>query len=279
MNTWGNLRASQEDFPACIPRTSSTSDFSTLIRKDIDEHSSRRRAMTNESENSQILYMANPKRSRRSGRKSLSSVANNPFRRNEGSSDKEEAHVRDTLSWNIIDQEIYEWQYVCQTGRPYWWSAESKYTRLKKLQPRVHDSSTGWWMRELDASPKPVFAEKRRAVSDNYFCDPSTIHDLAHLIAVQLLGACFTLPPDHILGIPYPSYTIDKYATGRLPDPRMISEEHIACAGLAEAVWSIFSWIFYLGCRYRGFNWCVQKSKPSPNCEYYQSLGIFRVIG
>ncbi|KAI9049428.1 hypothetical protein LZ554_006462 [Drepanopeziza brunnea f. sp. 'monogermtubi'] len=223
MNTWGNLRASQEDFPACIPRTSSTSDFSTLIRKDIDEHSSRRRAMTNESENSQILYMANPKRSRRSGRKSLSSVANNPFRRNEGSSDKEEAHVRDTLSWNIIDQEIYEWQYVCQTGRPYWWSAESKYTRLKKLQPRVHDSSTGWWMRELDASPKPVFAEKRRAVSDNYFCDPSTIHDLAHLIAVQLLGACFTLPPDHILGIPYPSYTIDKYATGRLPDPRMIS--------------------------------------------------------
>ncbi|KAJ5033566.1 uncharacterized protein L3040_008678 [Drepanopeziza brunnea f. sp. 'multigermtubi'] len=223
MKTWGNLPASQEDFPACIPRTSSTSDFSTLIRKDIDERSSRRRAATNESENSQVLYMANPKRSRRSGRKSLSSVANNLSRGYEGSSDKEEAHVRDTLSWNIIDQEIYEWQYVCQTGRPYWWSQESKYTRLKKLQPRVRDSSTGCWMRELDASPKPVFAEKRRAVSDNYFCDPSTIHDLAHLIAVQLLGACFTLPPDHILGIPSPSYTFDRYAAGRLPDPRMIS--------------------------------------------------------
>lgn len=223
MNPSENLPAGSEITPASIPRTSSTCDLSALLARDHATTSeSRHREQTNDSENSQILYMADPKHSRRSARKSLSSVGNHAGRRYDGSSD-EMGDARDELSWNIIDQEIYEWQYVCQTGRPYWWSPESRYTRLKKFQPRLHDMTTGWWMRGLDGRPKPVFAEKRRAVSDNYFCDPSTVHDLAHLIAVQLLGACFTLPPDHVLGVPSPNSTIDQYAGGRLPDPRMIS--------------------------------------------------------
>ncbi|CAL3969635.1 unnamed protein product [Diplocarpon coronariae] len=218
------LPAGQEGFPfpSIIPRTSSTSDFSKLLQQDGagSIFRSRVRSQTNGSENSQILYMASPKFSRRSARKSLSSVGNQPERKFDGSSEEKEI-ARDEVSWNIIDQEIHEWQYVCQTGRPYWWSPESRYTRLKKLQPRRHGPGPGLWMEERDGHPKPGFADKRRAVSDNYFCDPNSVHDLAHLIAIQLLGACFTLPPDHIFGIPSPHYALHTYA--RLPDPRMIS--------------------------------------------------------
>ncbi|KAH7369502.1 hypothetical protein BKA65DRAFT_416470 [Rhexocercosporidium sp. MPI-PUGE-AT-0058] len=160
----------------------------------------------------------------RQTRQSLSSISNCVDRRFDGSLDqREDAPREDTLSWDIIDQEIYEWQYVCQTGRPYWWSPESKYTRMKRYQPRLmNELSPKLWMRELDGRPKRAYAEIRRAVSDNYFCDPGTIHDLAHLVAIQLLGACFTLPPDRILGISSPNYTINK-TSARLPEPRMIS--------------------------------------------------------
>ncbi|KAH6694243.1 hypothetical protein BKA61DRAFT_662918 [Leptodontidium sp. MPI-SDFR-AT-0119] len=230
MNQHEELPASQEDLPASLPRTCSIPDLTKLFKRtrsaQSQSHASTRRSENNISENSQVLYMADSKKKQKSreNRQSLSSIGNCVDRRFDGSSDeREDVHEGDTLSWDIIDQEIYEWQYVCQTGRPYWWSPESKYSRLKRYQPRLmNEPAPKFWMRELDDRPKPAYAEKRRAVSDNYFCDPKTIHDLAHLVAIQLLGACFTLPPDHILGIPAPNYTIDK-TSARLPDSRMIS--------------------------------------------------------
>jgi len=135
----------------------------------------------------------------------------------------EEAH--DALTLNIIDREIFEWQYVCRTGRPYWWSPESKHVRLKKLDPRfVHESTSRIWFREVDERPAPDYNSKRRAISDSFLADPTAVDDLAHLIAIQLLGSCFTLPPDHLNGIPSPKYTtFDKNGSPTLPDPRMIS--------------------------------------------------------
>ncbi|KAG4431110.1 hypothetical protein IFR05_013397 [Cadophora sp. M221] len=225
MNQHEELPASLEDLPASLPRTCSIPDITKLVKRTRTAQSSSH-ASSRQSENSQILYMAEFKKKPKSreNRQSLSSIGNCVDRRFDGSSDeREDGHGGDTLSWAIIDQEIYEWQYVCQTGRPYWWSPESKYTRLRRYQPRLmNEPAPKLWMRELDGRPKPAYAEKRRAVSDNYFCDPKTINDLAQVVAIQLLGACFTLPPDHILGIPSPNYTIDK-TSARLPDPRMIS--------------------------------------------------------
>lgn len=194
---------SLEDLPVSLPRTCSISDLTKLFKRTrsalSQSSATSRRSENSVSENSQILYMADPKKLKsRKARQSLSSIGNNADRRFDGSTDeKEDYHDLEALSWDVIDQEIYEWQYVCQTGRPYWWSPESRYRRLKIYQPRLmNEPSPRFWMRKLEGRPKPAYAEKRRAVSDNYFCDPRTSHDLAHLVAVQLLGACFTLPPD-----------------------------------------------------------------------------------
>ncbi|KAK0114062.1 hypothetical protein ONS95_014301 [Cadophora gregata] len=229
MDIHDELPASLEDLPASLTRTCSIPDLTKLFKKPRSTQSQSRadsrQSANSFSDNSQILYMAESKKPKsRKGRQSLSSIGNGVNRRFDGSLDERECtHDAGSLSWDVIDQEIFEWQYVCQTGRPYWWSPDSKYTRLKKYQPRLmNEPSPRFWMRELDGRPKPAYAEKRRAVSDNYFCDPKAINDLAHLVAIQLLGACFTLPPDHILGVPSPNYTIDNTRVG-LPDPRMIS--------------------------------------------------------
>ncbi|KAL2063849.1 hypothetical protein VTL71DRAFT_4343 [Oculimacula yallundae] len=222
--------ASPKESPPALHRTRSIPDLNRLLRKSravqSQSHASSRRSENNQSENSQILYMADPKKTlnMRKKRQSLSSIGNGIDRRFDGSSDEKENTLEaEKLSWDVIHQEICEWQYVCQTGRPYWWSPESKYTRLKRYKSRLsHETSTTLWMRELDGRPTPAYVETRRAVSDNYFCDPKSNHDLAHLVAIQLLGACFTLPPDHILGTPSPNYSFDKLSAC-LPDPRMIS--------------------------------------------------------
>lgn len=61
-------------------------------------------------------------------------------------------------------------------------------------------------------------------MSDSYLADSSTVQDLAHLVAIQLLGACFTLPPDHILGAPSPNYSgLSEHGSSNVPSPRMIS--------------------------------------------------------
>jgi hypothetical protein len=61
-------------------------------------------------------------------------------------------------------------------------------------------------------------------VTDSYLADNSKVQDLDHLIAVHLLGACFTLPPEHI-----PSYKssvdhcFDTPGSREMPNSRLIS--------------------------------------------------------
>jgi hypothetical protein len=127
------------------------------------------------------------------------------------------------MSRHIIDREISEWQYVCQSGRPYWWSPHSKYARLQKLQQRMaSDQDPEIRMYTVKTAPKLQPDVRRQAVSDSYLADPSTVHDLAHLIAVQLLGACFTLPPEAITAIT-PEYTRNEDGVSVLKDPQLIS--------------------------------------------------------
>lgn len=127
--------------------------------------------------------------------------------------------ANEELSWSIIDREILEWQYMCETGRPYWWSQEAKHSRLNRLTPVAYDRSN-----EIDGATKPIYHERRRTVSESYLEDASNVNSLAHMIAIQLLGSCFTLPPDHASGNRYADYTtFDRYGASAVPDPRLIS--------------------------------------------------------
>jgi hypothetical protein len=241
MNHYDSLLNGPEVLPTVLPRTTGIVDFSKLFRKHrhiSHEADSKRSVSTvssrhpeeNGSENSQILHMAPPKRPRRIDR-SLSSISNNSGRRLDGSSDEKEEdetkQAAEELSWNIIDREIFEWQYVCQTGRPYWWSPESKYLHLKRVPPKLtNELKSKTWLRSTDDCPKPktTCGAPRRSLSDSYLTNPNTVHDLAHLVAVQLLSSCFTLLPDHIIGLPSPNYgPLDKSTVSTLPDPSMIS--------------------------------------------------------
>jgi hypothetical protein len=239
MNNCEDPSERAEDLPASLPRSSSTTDFSKLFRRcprAARKYQSRcsqsyklsDRSEAYGSENSQVLYMAPPKKPRPRDR-SLSSISNGSARRLDGSSDTKddvkEGNIDDEISWSIIDREIFDWQYVCQTGRPYWWSPEAKYHCLKKLPPRtMNEPIPRIWMKQTDERPKAAYGVQRRAVSDSFLSDPETVHDLAHLVAIQLLGACFTLPPDSIEGLPAPNYTtLDKKGPTSFPDPRMIS--------------------------------------------------------
>ncbi len=232
----------QDDLPSSLHRVPSTLDLARLSpRRQKSCHKLRRRQSPSlarssqsenaDSENSQAVYMAlRPKseRARKHGH-SLSAISNGSARRLDGSADDEDEcrneEAAEELSWNIIDREIFEWQYVCQTGRPYWWSPESRYSRLKRQHRRcANEPSPRNWMRSIEQQPKPAYSERRKVMTDSYLADSSTVQDLAHLVAIQLLGACFTLPPDHVTGAPAPNYTTyDKTNASAIPNPRMIS--------------------------------------------------------
>jgi hypothetical protein len=63
--------------------------------------------------------------------------------------------------------------------------------------------------------------------SEAHLADPAgPVDDLAHMVAVQLLGACFTMPPDQTIGIPPSNYVASDCPTSNstiIPDPRMTS--------------------------------------------------------
>ncbi|KAF4634250.1 hypothetical protein G7Y89_g3855 [Cudoniella acicularis] len=236
MNPYEGTLESPVDSSASIPRIPSFSDFSKLFRrrqrgarnsKSVSRYSNGR--SDSASENSQALYMADTKR-RRSGR-SLSAISNIADSKLDGSSETDSTKLNpatEELSWNIIDREIFEWQFMCETGRPYWWSPESKYRRLKRLKARgSSESNPRVWKQELHGRPPPSYDDRRRAVSEGYLTDPNNDHALAHMIAVQLLSSCFTLPPDATAGTPSPNYTfVKKHGCSMavpLPDPGMIS--------------------------------------------------------
>lgn len=177
---------------------------------------------TSSSRSSQFLYMKDNKQTRRA----LSSLINGSEHNLEGQPERMETlSAAEEIAWNIVDQEIFEWQYACHTGRPYWWAPESRYTGVKKVQPRpFNEPSPQIWMGDIiDEYWKPSYSQQRRAVSEGFAQDTHTSDELAHLVAIQLLGSCFTLPPDYIAGAPSPDYSMWDGKGVVLPDPRMIS--------------------------------------------------------
>ncbi|RDW68125.1 hypothetical protein BP6252_09521 [Coleophoma cylindrospora] len=213
-----------------LPNTSTSTTLLDRVQKVAEASQKARRSEWTEetgSENSQVLFMKPGKESKRN-RRSLSTVSNNvPCDIAKGAEKNGagfEYDESEDFVWKVIDREIFEWQYVCRTGRPYWWSPESKYCRLKKLQPNLFRApGPHIWLEEMDDGANRDYEPIRRAVSDNIIADPGRVDELAQLIAVQLLGACFTIPPD-LAGIPSPNYKVpDRPEFPDLFDSRMIS--------------------------------------------------------
>lgn len=237
MNPDEHLFEEPEVSLSSLHRSKGTADFSHLLsprqrtshasKKRLSQRNSRR-SESSASEDSQILYISalkTPKTRKQIGR-SLSSIGNGAGRRIDGlihNTSTEQQNLEDFRSRHVIDREIFEWQYVCQSGRPYWYSRQSKYARLQKLQHRMaieHGPQTQ--MGTLKTVSKMQSDIRRQTVSDSYVADPTSVHDLAHLVAVQLLGACFTLPPDSITAMT-PEYTRDDDGASVLRDPQLIS--------------------------------------------------------
>ncbi|TVY57532.1 hypothetical protein LCER1_G001685 [Lachnellula cervina] len=226
------------DTPKDLHRVKNVCNMSKLIaRREQSTRSSQRSTTTsigseeNGIEDSQVLFMKETTRKTREGR-SFSEISHNSGRRLDGPSDGKndiesdvEATAMEELVANIIDREIHEWQFVCETGRPYWWSPEQKFLRMRKhSRGKTNKYNYRRWMEENDRSPKQAAGFHRRTVSEGYPSDSSNAHSLAQMIAVQLLSSCFTLPPDCVVGLPLPNYpTLDKAPGPTVLDPRMIS--------------------------------------------------------
>lgn len=164
--------------------------------------------------------------------RSLSPISNRAPRKKSRKSEpngkkRDDDPADENLAWDIIDREIAEWQTVCQTGRPSWWSPVPKWTQ---------GGARSTWQEELRAIPpwrmnldhghrsEQRYDTQRRAVTDSYLADDKNLQDLAHVIAIQLLGACFTLPPEHISGYKSPAYNcFDTLGSSEIPDSRLIS--------------------------------------------------------
>lgn len=180
----------------------------------------RRRSTNSGSENGDVLYMAKPQNRNRRDR-SLSPISNSSTPTldrpldGDGACSETDA-IEDSaeeFSWDIIDREIYEWQYACRTGRPYWWSPRAKYTAHSKLK-------------EVNEHPTDEYKTIRRAVSDSFLADSNTVEDMAHMIAVQLLSSCFTLPPELLMPVSTQNGSLSekKRSTSlSMLDPPMIS--------------------------------------------------------
>lgn len=236
MNTHIEEAEHGEESTSPLRRSIKTLDFAKLFHESKNGEQAKRQSVSyaeNRSENhshdsGDFLYMASKKRS---WRRSLSTVNNQVSRHLDGSSDDFEEPTKpihdenEELSLSIIDREISEWQHTCRTGRPLWWLPESRYNRAKNLDPWIHDEpNPRAWFKEIETGPNSVYSNTRRTVSESQLSSPEAPDELAHMIAIQLLGSCFTLPLDNMVFVPSPSLsTFDDERHPSLPDPRMIS--------------------------------------------------------
>jgi hypothetical protein len=173
------------------------------------------------SENSQILYMEPTKcegRRRRSPQVSVDSMHATSI---EDSSDTEgvEDETAETLAWGVINQEISEWKYVCNSGRPYCWSREAKSKRSRRKQP--FSRNLRQFLRSGDGSEEGSY-EQNSAESENLSGDAENLDTMAYTVAIQLLSSCFTLP-DCLIGLPPKYMSAEVHGDSVMPDPRMIS--------------------------------------------------------
>lgn len=181
----------------------------------------------NGSENGQMLCMADVKRLQRPKpqRRTLSTTSNSSLTTHGDSGNNEFDSDLDSeaeeISWSIINREIHEWQYVCRTGRPFWWSPEFKMSTPSHRSRE--EASTRAWMREITDDSKPRLRNRYLTMDDSNLADSSDVQELARVIAVQLLGSCFTLAPEYLVPLPSAPTSYNRKGDSKLPDSTMIS--------------------------------------------------------
>jgi len=187
------------------------------------------------SDQESTLYMASTKnrRQQRVSRQSLSAISNKSIL---SPDDPEIAYKlarslsREKLAWKIINREIAEWQNVCQTGRPSWWSPASRGTRRLRSQSSINRDMSTFVTKarpdEIDdfSYPGLYFESEKRGATDNDKEDHPRVHELIFVIAIQLLSACFTLPADQFSSYkPSANLRFDAFGSNYIPDARLIS--------------------------------------------------------
>lgn len=135
--------------------------------------------------NSQILYIKDHDRLHR-GR--LSSISNDSAIDLE----TEDAHqLNSTQEWTIADQEIFEWQYSCQTGQR---QAKGRTFRCTYPVADKHNSFETEQVVRLSSEKEGLPLVDVVSANDDGHCKNDRQHELARLAAMQMLGSCYTLP-------------------------------------------------------------------------------------
>jgi hypothetical protein len=148
------------------------------------------------SENSQVLYMATS-----GGDKRRSQISSAPADIDEGKPEATSIEMKtaedtkaEALAWGMIEQEICEWQYICKSGRPYCWSRESR-RKQSYSQPVFPDfSDNSFWSGDGSEDNAHV---RNEAFSESFSKDTANLDATAEMVALQLLGSCYTLPNYH----------------------------------------------------------------------------------
>lgn len=195
----------------------------TLVRGRKEQQSSQ--TSTPASDQDSPLYIS-PKKARRRQRQSLSAISNRSIITDyeaEISSRLASRLNREKLSWETINAEILEWQTVCRTGRPSWWSPASRWTRQQRARSRTSRDLAGFGGAGYDdlgdnwPTPAQRFEQGKRKGTPN-------TDEQAFITAVQLLSVSFTLPVKQFEN--YKSSTSLYFAnlsSGGVPDARLIS--------------------------------------------------------
>lgn len=174
-----------------------------------------------------------PRTRNRRSRQSLSLINNNSLSSpslddNDVPQKASQSLAREEIAWKVINREIKEWQNVCHTGRPSWWTPSSKGARRVQSQSSINrDLSTFGQSDWVDQDeyiyyPGLCFEFERR--KDTAKDGQPWLQELAYMIAIQLLSSCFTLPVEQFSNCKMGIYlTDDIFGVPEMPDERLIS--------------------------------------------------------
>lgn len=203
------------------PLSKSGDDTITRSRKQESPRS------TQTSDQDSPLYIS-PKKARRRQRQSLSAISNKSIITNDGaeiSSRVASRLNREKLAWETINSEILEWQAVCRTGRPSWWSPASRWTRQRRIRSRTSRDLASMGTAEcaelgdIWSTPAQLF-EQQKQISKG---GTSSTQEQAFITAVQLLSVSFTLPVEQFENYKSSAMYFANLASNGVPDARLIS--------------------------------------------------------
>lgn len=157
--------------------------------------------------------------------RSLSPIENRPRETVSVPADQRPENVdgrtREGTAWDMTDKDASGWDDEYQDGR------SSPFSKRNQKNASAWEGlySASLWLENSNYNHSSArrFDLQRRAVTDSYISE-NNAHDLAHLIAVQLLSACFTLPLDYMPARkPAENNALNTFGSGDIPDSRLIS--------------------------------------------------------